>query len=288
MGTFREDLERTLRFVEDLPTLPAIALGLEHLLQDEAAGAAEAAMILEEDPSLTANVLRLANSVAFLSSASGSIVTVRAAIVHLGFKEVSRLIKTAAIVDAFSNMGRILDHEQFWKHSFSVALAARAVIEVSKKPIRFDPDEGYVAGLLHDVGLLVLDQYFPDVFSEIQSVVDAHGTPRVEAEREAIQLDHGQVGAYLLRMWGLPACLIEAAAWHHQPELARAEDYALAAAVHVAESAAAGLEPEQRGENSTEAASDSAWQKLGLSPSDLPDILETVEAQSHSFITCLL
>jgi len=288
MGAFREELERTLEFVEDLPTLPAVAFELERVLQDEATGAAEAAIILEEDPSLTANVLRLANSAAFLSSASGTIVTVKTAIVHLGFREVSQLVRTVAIVDAFSGMGKVLDHEQFWKHSFRVALASRTLIEASKTPLPFDSDEAYVAGLLHDVGMLVLDQYFPNIFSEIQTAVDTQGTARVEAERRSLQMDHGHVGACLLRIWGLPDFLIESVAWHHQPDRAPSEAHGLAAAVHVAETTVGGLEPEQPREQPAVAPSEGSWQDLGLSPSDLPGILETVEAQSNSLITCLL
>jgi putative nucleotidyltransferase with HDIG domain len=117
-----------------------------------------------------------------------------------------------------------------WQHSIAVAITAQRLSEYVAYPA---PDEAYMAGLLHDIGKLVMDQYFEMNWEHLVAAGQAHNLTLVEAEEWFLSMNHAQVGAELASRWGLPSCLVEAIAYHHQPALAK-ETPKLTAIVHIA------------------------------------------------------
>lgn len=203
-----------LRSVDDLPTLPSVVFDLERALQDETYGASEVAFIIEEDMSLTANILKLVNSAYY--GTRGTIVTTQEAVARLGFKEVGRLVTTLGVIHAFKNTGHQLDHKEFWRHSLTVGFASRILADALAGTNNLTSEEAFVTGLLHDVGVLILDQYFAAEFEKIQNAMEQKGCSRAEAELDILETDHGEVGGYLLDIWNFPLDVIEAVTWHHR------------------------------------------------------------------------
>jgi HD-like signal output (HDOD) protein len=211
---FREKLNAMMTVVDDLPTLPQIVFELERAIQDESSGASDVAFIMEEDVSLTANILKLANSAYY--GTRGTIGSVQEAIARLGFAEVGRLVTTLSVVQLFSGEEETFDYQQFWKHSLMVGFAARLIAEMSAATNPFTDEEAYVAGLLHDSGVLLLNQYFQEEFFAVEAALAGGDKQRHVVELDLLGMDHGEAGAYLLEQWSLSENVTESVRWHHQ------------------------------------------------------------------------
>ena len=281
MSSFRDELTVKLSTVEDLPTLPSIIITLERLLHNEAVGMEEVALVIEEDPAIAGSVLRVANSVVYYSSLSGTIVSVRDAIVRLGFQEVGRVVSTAAFIRTFGTLGAHLDPGRFWRHSLTTAVAARVIGRSTTAPVSFYEEEAYTAGLLHDVGLLILGQYFPDAYDRVQTTMGKQGLAAADAERAVLGLDHGEIGGYLLDRWNLPEVLVEAVTWHNQPDRAKPEAQLPAEVVRVSEIVSEALEA---GDDSEEimqpVLGQGLWGTLGISPEGVAAVVDETRSQS--------
>jgi HD-like signal output (HDOD) protein len=219
---------------ENLPTLPTVVFHLHRVLDDERAGAADVAAIIERDPSLTARLLRAANSAAF-SRPGERIASVHAAVARLGINQVRAVCIVLAVVKAFRSRQGGLDHQAFWVHSAAVGMVARQLWERFGADTAISGDDVYVAGLLHDAGLLILEQHFPREFLEVLSVRSAHGGHLWQAEEAHLGMDHGAVGGLLLGRWALPPFLAEAVTNHHHPHQADEHLQGIARVVQAAE-----------------------------------------------------
>lgn len=213
---FATELDALFAGKAQLPTLPDLLLQVQRALADEMGGLEELARIIERDPGLAAKLLRVANSAAF--SRGIQVTAISAAVGRLGLKQVRSLCMAVGVVRAFDNTNRTLDHARYWEHSAAVGLVAERLAQASKRNAQVDGAEAYVAGLLHDVGLLLLDQFFPEDFAAILEENDAEmsGSWRVELQR--LGLDHGEIGGRLLTHWGVPQAVISAVTHHHHPD----------------------------------------------------------------------
>ncbi len=278
MGTFRDELAVKLATVEDLPTLPSIILELERLLHSDSAGSAEIAVVIEEDPGIAGGVLRVANSVMFYSSVSGTIVSVRDAVVRLGLREIGQVVSSAALIQTFKSIGPHLNPRQFWRNSLRTAVAGRTIARSATARDAFIEEEAYMAGLLHDLGLLILDQYFPDVYEGIYAGLGEAGGGNADAERELLGIDHGEIGGFLLDQWGLPPLLTQAVTCHNQPENASPEAQLLAETVRTSELISDILETESRPDDMMQALLNrEVWARLGIAEDHVPDIVNKTE-----------
>ena len=281
MGTFRDELTVKFTTVDDLPTLPSIIMELARMLHQDTAGMAEVAVVIEEDPAIAASVLRVANSALCYSTISGTLVSVRDALVRIGLKEVNQIVSAAAFIRAFKRTGPHLQPGRFWRFSLRTAVAARVIARASRGAGTLFEDEAYTAGLLHDVGLLILDQYFPDVYDRLQAASGEPGFGEPDVERSVLGLDHGEIGGYLLDHWNLPEVLVQAVTWHNQPDCAKPEAQLLAKAVRVSEMVAEVLEAEGDVEELTQILlSHDLWAKLGITPEAVAGILDETKRQS--------
>lgn len=286
MLAFLDKLEDELTQVEDLPTLPDIVLRIEQALSDDSSSANDVAKIMAEDPSLTSKVLRLANSV-YYGPVSGPISSVSHAVARLGYREMRRLCTTLAVIRTFEGMGRQMDHRQFWKHSLTAAIAARLIRQLSDCVQEFGEDEVYVAGLLHDVGALVLDQFFPPLFREVRGTADENNMPYADAERNALGVDHGQIGGCLLKRWNLPETVVEAVTWHHQPAEADPDIKPLVQATHLADFICTCLGIGEMAAGATSNVCQGTWSDLKISVDYVPGIIEHVSKEARRTETFL-
>lgn len=219
------------RKVEELPALPAVACKVMELVEDPRTSAQDVEAVLKKDQSLTAQVLRLANSAFY--GIPRRITTVAEATVFLGFKTLKSAVLTASLSGMLQRKlsGYVLERGELWKHSLSVAFSAQTLAKKTRFP---RPEVAYTAGLLHDIGKLILDTYLKASYREVLERVDRTGSTFLEAEEEILGFNHAAVGAQLTEHWGFPSSLVETIGFHHQPDLAT-KDPSLCAIVHLAD-----------------------------------------------------
>jgi putative nucleotidyltransferase with HDIG domain len=287
MTDIRADILSRLDALEDLPTLPGIVLELERVLHGDTSDAAEVVLIIEEDPSIAAAVLRVANSVAHYSSASGTITSLRDAVVRIGLNEVSRLASAVALIHVFGESSRQLDHKKFWHHSFMVASGARRMCLMSDQLRLVAEDEAYISGLLHDIGLLILDQFFPELYDRVAAVVQATGAEWAEKETEVLGVGHGELGGRLLELWDLPDTVVQAVTWHHCPESAPEASTRLSQALRVEEFLSAYIDEDKAFEQLTGTDIEGPAGELALSDEDCVQVLDQMRNSTPVFLGIL-
>ena len=200
--------------VKSFPGMPGTALKLLAMIDDPAMRVSQIEKILRQDPGLTANVLRLANSAYFgIPSKVGSI---RQAVILLGLKRLIQMV-IAACVSAVMDKpvpGYDLPPGELWRHSIAVSVAAEGLV----KELKVDAgEEIFTAALLHDVGKLVLGEFVKDDFKQIETAV-SEGIAFERAETIVLGTNHADTGAQILTNWSLPAEIVDAVQWHHVPE----------------------------------------------------------------------
>ncbi len=236
----KKALEKFRREVEEiggLPTLPEVPMKILQLITSEKSSMDDISRIVERDPSLTVNILKVANSPYY--GMRQKIASLKLALTILGLNEIINIVTSISIVRLFPTRlsGGSFDRVKFWNHSFGCATAARMLAR------DLDPEtEGveFVAGLLHDIGKLVLDQYFHPKLREVRKLREKEGLALLEAETRVIGVDHAVLGSWLAKRWDLPPPLVESIAHHHSPldVLALAppsREPALTAMVHLAD-----------------------------------------------------
>lgn len=216
----------------DLESLPQIYLRVVDVLNDHHASTADVAAVIANDLALSGKILEAANSAFY--SIDQKISDIAHAVTTLGFDAVKHVALAVQLFDRAKHppQRQALVNE-IWHHSASVAHASRRISLFETEDSQA-AEEAYSAGLLHDVGKLVLLQAAPDAYLEAQRIGRERSIPPWQAELETIGCDHAEVGAYLLARWGLPESLCEAAALHHRPANSCRDTFSALAAVHAA------------------------------------------------------
>lgn len=224
-------VEEIVRRVEDLPSLPQVVHRVIRLTEDPRATAADVSNAISCDQSLAANVLKLANSAYY--GFARRIGTITEAVIILGFNTVRSLAFACSVYDVFKAdvEGYSLARGELWKHSLACAMASRLVA----RRIKFrSPDQAFIAGLLHDIGKVILNFHVGASYEEIIRNVGEGGASFQEAERAVLGYSHSDVGARVAEKWSLPEDLVAAIGYHHEPASAPA-GRGLTAVVHVAD-----------------------------------------------------
>lgn len=276
MSTRDEKLVKLLRRVDSLPTLPTVVSQLVEMLNDPNTQARQLAEVIAADPSLSSAVLKLANSAYY--GARGKVSTISQAIVILGFSALRSVVLGSSVIEVFQSEhdGRtgIFRAETFWPHAVGTAAAAASIARIVELP---RPEDSFTAGLLHGVGLLVLDQYFHDVMASINERVENGGLSLLEAQEEELGFDHPYLGAHLLRLWSLPNHVVESVEYYTQLEV-YSGDRRLAATVHLGDVFSRTLGYGDAGEPTLPAIQPEALEALGLTAGALPVMLEMIDS----------
>lgn len=232
-------LEQVLAQIRQLPSLPAVVAELLESFQHEQIDTGKIARKIAQDQAIAVKVLRVANSSFY--GLQGKVVTVQDAMVVLGFRNVRTLVLAAGLTGSFpAAAGGWFDLRAFWMHGIVTALCARSFAADAG----IDPDRAFTAGLLHDVGQVVLVTCFPDHYREVAEYRARHDCQFIEAEREILGLDHAAVGSALTERWKFAPVIQQAVAGHHcPPEIATPGGKPdLTGLVHVADVAAHALD----------------------------------------------
>lgn len=212
-GGFEERLDSLFLTVDQLPTLPEILWEIQAQLQDSRSAAIDVAFAIENDPSITTNVLRLANSAFY--GFSERFVSIEDAVIMIGRREIERMVSATLLIDSFGDASGTMDYAGFWAHSLRVADAAEFISEIHYTVSPYAPSEAYLGGLMHDCGKLILNQFLPDDWAKAETYAKVHDCTDCEAERATIGTDHGEIAARLLELWASAPNLIEGTRYHH-------------------------------------------------------------------------
>jgi putative nucleotidyltransferase with HDIG domain len=258
----------------DLPSLPEVVMRAIELVNDPEASAIDIGHVLSEDSALTARLLKIVNSPFY--GFPSRIDTVSRAITVIGTLDLLDLILATSVVKMFSGVPNdLVSMDSFWKHSLYAGVVARLLAARSKQP---NVEHFFVAGLLHDLGSLVIYRKLPELAREALLRARYNGIVLQQAEQELLGFDHATVGAELMRMWKLPASLVEAVEFHHNPS--QSSNYPLiTAVVHVADVVASAI---RSGAGASEAApplDPAAWDKIGLPPLAIEAMLIEADQQ---------
>jgi len=227
-----ERLRKATESVMTLPTLPAVFDGLLRMLDDPTTSTRRLAQALSRDQVLTVRLLKTANS-AFYGFPQ-KVSTTSLALVVLGQEATRDVVLATSVMETFrkSRQDGRFDMVKFWDHSLAVAVAAR---ELARKLRWESPGEVFTAGLLHDIGQVVLHEHHPDLFQTVVRRVKTENVDLNEVELEVLGATHPQVGGWLCRHWNLPTSLCDAVEFHHAPELCQGENQPLAALIALAD-----------------------------------------------------
>ena len=222
-------LKEIISRLETLPSLPAIYVAITQALEAPGASISEIGSIIAQDIGMSTKLLQLVNS-AFFGLAS-PVSSVKQAAAMIGMDNIRALALSVNVFSRFEgNAGE--DTAFLWEHSIGTAGLARAIAR-SQKCGRTEVDETFTAGVLHDVGRLILASTCAADYKQALRKA-REGMPLLDAEQEVFGCTHAGVGAYLLGLWGLPDAMVATAAWHHQPSVAGSQAFCPLLAVHVA------------------------------------------------------
>lgn len=209
--------QKKIEQIENLPTLPEVANKLLKIINDPTTTAVDVANLISRDLSLTSKVLRLANSAFY--GIPRTVTTVQNAVVILGLKVINTMVFSITVVKMFPGDGRneLFSRKKFWAHSLACAVLSRQLALRMRKFTLFDPEECFCAGLIHDIGRIVLDQYFHENFIKAIKTSVEKKTSLLEAEIGVFGFSHQDVGDWLTSRWELPQDIRIPIVYHHNP-----------------------------------------------------------------------
>lgn len=211
---------------DTIPTLPGLYMRLNTLIQKNA-DIDKISSIIQEDPAISSKILQLANC-AYFGSKTGS---VKKAIMNLGLINIKNVILTSEIFELLPNNSK--EKELLWDHS---SLTNQIMVKTYKTLLNkklLDKDAS--AGLMHDIGKIILLKNFPEQYENVFIDVQKKNIPFSQAEKVSLGVSHDDIGAYLLNWWGLPDSMVEAALYHHHPLNSSELHRELVCTIHIAD-----------------------------------------------------
>ncbi len=208
--------------ISALAPLPELAQKIMEITHEPTYSPKKLAELIKQDQSLTARILKIVNSAYY--GFHRKIGNIDRAIVILGFNEITNITIAACLMQVFPNGGesRLFSREKFWLHTLGTAYIARALSSFTKSVSGRD---AFTMGLLHDIGKVVLDQYFNDVFNHLLESAEERDESLHKVSYELLGIDHAEIGGIIAESWKLPPRLVRGIELHHNPSLARVDDY---------------------------------------------------------------
>jgi HD-like signal output (HDOD) protein len=271
----RLDLETLKLKIHTLPAFPEVTRLVLDLLNDPDMSGDAVANVVSRDASLTAQILRLVNSVYF--GLPHKVSDLRHAIMMIGFRWMRNIALSMSLFRLFSSVSsRTQAFRSFWRHS---AVAAGLGRRIAAKNVALENDIAYVATLLHDVGKLALMRYAPREYLRIVDTATKNNLSFYDSERLCCDTHHGEIAAWLCQQWNLAEEIVLAVRNHHDPEVYRADVYAKV--IYLANYICwlKGLTCE--GSSETQRLDTSVWDRFGLSAEDFDEITNYADTETE-------
>lgn len=264
-------MDDVLKVIHRLPALPTVVMDLLDSLDQEDVDIDTLARKIALDQALTAKTLRLANS-SFYGRAN-TVNTMAEAIGILGFRTVRSVVTTAGLMQSMSGEDAALDLQPFWQHAIAVAVCARELAPYAQ----VNPDHAYTAGLLHDIGRLVLVTQLNTHHAQVAAHRALHHCSGLSAERAVLGLDHAAIGQALTQHWKFPVHLQRAVGLHHDSEVPDGET--LTVVVMAANAIAHALDLSGEVDDAVPEVSAQLWSRLGTDDKTLLHIFSRATSQ---------
>jgi HD-like signal output (HDOD) protein/ActR/RegA family two-component response regulator len=246
--TLRANIQRTMQMdhwlehspvkalvsrMTNLPSLPAIYFQILDALRSPKTSIQEVSAAIGQDPAMTAKMLQVVNSAFF--GLRQQLADATEAVMHLGLETIKALVLSTQVFSELesNHVARGL-MDEVHRHSLATAGMARELARLERLNKQII-DESFTAGLLHEVGRMVLAANIPDQYAEVIARHKREGISLVEAEQRAFNATHAEVGGYLLNLWGLPVTIVEAVTFHHNPRACPNRDFSSLTTVHAAD-----------------------------------------------------
>lgn len=263
--------------VEETSTVYSLPLFYERLseaINHPRCSTYDISKIITEDQGLTARLLRLANSPMF--GCYAKVESITKAVTIIGTQQLRDLALAASVMGIFKGIPEeLLNMASFWKHCVACGIIARTLAVYRRES---NVERLFVAGMLHDVGQVVLAAARPEMSRELLETQRDTGRLYLELEREQLGFDHAELGGALLKKWKIPSSIGEPVACHHTP--GAAEQFRLEASlIHLADIICQSMELGQGAEHGVPPLNEAAWERLGLSPHVMGTVLKQSEPQ---------
>ncbi len=263
----KERMRKRVEALKNVPTLPGIFDKISNFMESSNTGVEDIANTISSDQAISAKVLRVVNSVFY--GFPGRISNLKHALVILGFDVVKGLVLSTSVFDMMFARG----FYGLWEHSLCCAVTSGIIAGKVQEP---NPEEVSIAGLLHDIGKVIIKIELPEEASLIDDTIKHKQIPMAEAEAQVLGFDHATVGHWISEEWHLPKKLSEPITYHHRPHLSRSAPRPTAI-VHVANSLARGIGFGLAGDNMVPQIDHKAWESLDISDALLKEIVMEME-----------
>lgn len=207
--------------IDSFPVLPTVVGRVMEITADPDSTPKDLLNVISPDQSLTTTILKMSNSAYF--GLTREVSSLQQALTILGFTEIRNLVLAKAVFNSFKNLkkGSKFDIRKFWEHSFICGIAAKIIATELKRP----GNEFFVAGLIHDIGKLVIFMAMPDDFSKIIEASEPLIFNTYKAEKDILGVTHDEIGMALVKKWTFPENLITAVGFHHRPAEAAKQSF---------------------------------------------------------------
>ena len=229
-STEKKTYIRLLSSIRNLPSIPIVMFEVSKLLNNPNTSASELGKMIGKDQGLVAKILTVANSP--LYGLPRRVSTIEFAIVILGFEHIKNIVIALSMVEAFKKDGlKNWDSKTYWNHSILTASIAKKIADDLYLP---KSGEAFTAGLLHDLGISIIQRYFNKEFNLINELVDNQQMRYLKAEEQILGLTHQEIGKFLISRWNLPSSLGDVICNHHYPSRSE-ENKVIASIIHLAD-----------------------------------------------------
>lgn len=269
-GVFPKSPQEVVENLGEIAMLPQVVMKVLDMTNSTRATTQELEEVIGQDQGLTSKVLTLANSSYY--GLPRRVSSLREAVMFLGFRAVRNIAMTASCYNMFigKSDSQSLLKRQIWKHSVDTSLLTRLVCAFAPDVV---PDEAFAAGLLHDIGKTVLEQYYPQATLQVVHTAERLGIRHHEAEEQILGFNHADLGLALALHWNLPTVLVEALGYHHYVPAASVAPR-LVAVVAIASDIANLLESGVSEEEWQSAINEDAMQTLNITPDQIGTLIE--------------
>ncbi|MFT5451220.1 MAG: putative nucleotidyltransferase with HDIG domain [Enterobacterales bacterium] len=272
------ELQELKKAIQKLPTLPASVSEVMDILNQDEVHFPLLEESIRNDPVLTARILTVANSSFY--GFSGKIDSIKHACMILGFHTTRNIVMAIGVMGKFeSDKVNRMDHKALWLHSLGTGITAK----VLASHVGINPDQAFVSGLLHDIGKMVLDKFFPDDYSAVFDYRDKHNCLLLEAEESILGFNHAIVGSLMAKHWKLPEYIVKTIEYHHSPDAKQSTR--IAQLIHLADTLSRELNIGNGGDTQIPTLNSNVMEQLALDNSLIeqlrPQILELLPASTE-------
>lgn len=275
--TILEQLDK----IKDLPTLPLVMQKVSVAVRDPNSDARTVAKLIEDDPAIMARLLKVVNSALYAGQVR--IESVSQAVARLGMTAVNNVALSTSVFSAFSEQQKgLFDRQEFWRHSISVGIASCVIHDrvASRLSRKYSKENLRLAGLLHDIGKIIMEQYLTETFGQALKDARESERPLFRVERAHIRADHAQIGAWLGIKWALSDDLLQTIRWHHDPAEAPEANREMVALCHIANYICNQQQIGDGGDLKAPELVQTLWKDLGLSIADISSIVDEINEES--------